>query len=191
MKRILGIALFVALIGAPVFAAGSPGATSSTGTGGELGFGIGQADVSQDTTGVDSAQFLGIRGGYDLNQAFEVEGQFSSSSESGQISGTDVDTTMRVLMVNGVYNFRPAKKEIVPYVLAGIGRADVEVKAAGSSADDSSMAYQVGGGTRIFFGKTKRTAVRMDLSLLRNETFNDSSTDRTLSAGLTWRLGGR
>ena len=191
MRRIVGFALLAALIGLPAFAATSSTTASSTGNGGELGFGIGQSNVSSDTTGVDTAQFLGVRGGYDLNQMFEVEGQFSSSSENGEIAGTDVDTTMRVLMVNGLYNFRPAKKEIVPYVMAGIGRADVTVEAAGSSVDDSSMAFQIGGGTRIFFGQTKRTAVRMDLSILRNDNFDDSSTNPTLTAGLTWRLGGR
>ena len=186
MKRILCCAALVALIGVPAFA----GSTSGSG-GGEIGFGFGQSDVSSDSTGIDSAQFLGVRGGYNLNKQFEVEGQLSSASENGDISGTSVDTTMRVLMVNGVYNFYPAKKEVVPYVMAGVGRADAEVSASGSSVSDNSVAYQVGGGTRIFFGKAKRAAFRMDLSLLHDTTFNDSTTSKTLTAGLTFKLGNR
>jgi opacity protein-like surface antigen len=185
MRKFLCSAALAALIGAPALAANGSGNT------GEIGFGIGQTDVGSEATGVDSTQYMGVRGGYDLNDIFQVEGQFATSSGDGDISGTDVDTTTQVLMVNGLYNFHPSKKEIVPYVMAGMGRADVEVEAAGQSFDDSSMAYQVGGGTRIFFGKTKRTAVRMDLALMRSDAFDESSTDRVLTAGLTWKLGGR
>jgi Outer membrane protein beta-barrel domain len=188
MKRILSFAMCSALvIAAPAMAA--PPSHSSPG-GGEIGFGVGQANVSSsDTTGIDSAQFLGVRGGYNFTKQWQLEGQVASSSESGDISGTSVDTTMRLIMVNGVMNFHPAKKEIVPYVMAGIGRADVEVDASGTNASDNSVAYQVGGGTRVFFGKTQRMAFRADLSFLRDTTFDDSTTSTTVTAGLTWKLG--
>jgi opacity protein-like surface antigen len=191
MKRILCLALLVVLaLAAPAFA-GSPGNKNHSGNGGEIGFGVGQTDVSSDTAGIDSAQVLGVRGGYHLNNQFQVEGQFASASDSGSISGTDVDTTMRLYMVNGVMNFHPHKKEIVPYVMAGIGRADVSVDAGGTTASDDSVAYQIGGGTRIFFGKSKTMAFRADLSMLRDTTFSDSSTLTTVTAGITWKLGGR
>lgn len=190
MKRILCFAVFAALVlGAPSFAANS--AANSAGNTGEIGFGVGQSDVGSDSTGVDSAQFLGVRGGYHFTDQFQLEGMFSSASADGDLAGTTVDTTMRVLMVNGVMNFHPRKKELVPYVMAGIGRADVEVEAGGVTGSDDSVAYQVGGGTRIFFGKTKRAAFRADLSFLRETTFNDSSTITTVTAGVTWKLGGR
>ena len=184
MKRILSFAVCTALaIAAPAMAA------QPSSTGGEIGFGVGQTSLSSDTTGIDTAQFLGVRGGYNFTQQWQLEGQLSSSSESGDISGTSVDTTMRLIMVNGVMNFHPAKKEIVPYVMAGIGRADVEVDASGTNVSDNSVAYQVGGGTRVFFGKTQRMAFRADLSFLRDTTFDDSTTSTTVTAGLTWKLG--
>jgi len=65
------------------------------------------------------------------------------------------------------------------------------VDAGGISASDNSVAYQVGGGTRIFFGKSKTMAFRADLSLLRDTAFQNSSTLTTVTAGLTWKLGGR
>jgi len=172
---------------APAIAAGG----GSNGSKGEIGFGVGQSDVGSDSTGVDSAQFIGVRGGYHLNDQWQVEGMFSSASENGDVAGTDVDTTMRVIMVNGVMNFHPRKKELVPYVMAGIGRADVEVDAGGTTGSDNSIAYQVGGGTRIYFGKAKRTAFRADLSLMKETTFDDSSTITTVTAGVTWKLGGK
>lgn len=187
MKRILCLALFAALaLGAPVFAANAPEKT------GEIGFDVAQANVSSsDTTGVDSAQFLGVRGGYQINKQWQVEGQFASSSENGSISGTDVNTKMQLYMVNGVMNFHPRKKEYVPYVMAGVGQADFSVDSTGARASDTSMAYQIGGGTRIYFGKTQRMAFRTDVSLLRQNTFSASSTLTTVTAGMTWKLGGR
>jgi len=188
MKRALCFAVCAVLaLSAPAFAANS----SSNSSKGEIGFGVGQSDVGSGSTGVNTAQFIGVRGGYDLNDQFQVEGMFSSASASGDVSGTSTDTTMRVIMVNGVMNFHPRKKELVPYVMAGVGRADVSVDASGSNGSDNSIAYQVGGGTRIYFGKTKRAAFRADLSLLKETTFNDTSTLTTLTAGVTWRLGGK
>jgi outer membrane protein with beta-barrel domain len=191
MKRILCLTLFVLVaLGAPAFAANNK-TNKSSDTGGEIGFGVGQSDVSSaDSSGINTAQFLGVRGGYHLNEQWQVEGQFASSSENGDIAGTSVDTTMRLYMVNGVMNFHPRKKEFVPYVMAGIGRADVSVDVSGTSASDNSVAYQIGGGTRIFFGKSKTMAFRADLSLLRDTAFQDSSTLTTVTAGLTWKLGG-
>jgi opacity protein-like surface antigen len=195
MKRILCFGLFVVLaLGAPAFAASSNSKnknSSNPSNTGEIGFEVAQASVDANTTGSDSAQFLGVRGGYHVNNQWEVEGQLSSASENGDISGTSVDTTQRLYMVNGVMNFHPRKKEFMPYVMAGVGRADVSVDASGTSASDNSMAYQIGGGTRIFFGKTKTMAFRTDLSLLKQNTFSESQTITSVTAGITWKLGGR
>ena len=64
-------------------------------------------------------------------------------------------------------------------------------RGTGSSVSDNGVAYQVGGGTRIFFGKTKTMAFRADLALMKENTFSDSTTFTTVSAGITWKLGGR
>jgi opacity protein-like surface antigen len=189
MKKILCLAMFVVLaLAAPAFAANNTNKSSNSNTG-EIGFAVGESDVNSNNNISSSAQFLGVRGGYHLNDQFQVEGQIASSSESGDVSGTSVDSTMHLYMVNGVMNFHPRKKEFMPYVLAGIGRADVSVDALGSSVSDNSVAYQIGGGTRIFFGKTKTMAFRADLSLLRENTFSESTTFTSVTAGITWKLG--
>jgi hypothetical protein len=191
MNRKLPLTLIAALVlGAPAFAA-SPTSGSGTESRGEIGFGVGQSDVGADEIGVDSAQFLGLRGGYNFNPQFQVEGQFSKASENGDVAGTGVDSTIELYMVNAVLNFHPPKKEFVPYVMAGVGRADVSVDAGSVSASDNSTAYQIGGGTRVYFGESKRMAFRADVSMMKESTFDDNSTITTFTGGLTFRLGGR
>ena len=101
-----------------------------------------------------------------------------------------MDGTFRMYMVNGVYNFQ-TPKDIVPYVLGGIGMMDNEFKSSGVSVNDSSTAYQLGAGSRFFFGKAKKAAFRVDLAMIQESTFDDTSTHTNVSAGFSWRLGGR
>jgi hypothetical protein len=75
--------------------------------------------------------------------------------------------------------------------MAGIGMADTEVKVAGVSNTDNSTAYQVGAGSRFFFGKKKTTAFRVDLSMIQETTFDETSTHKNVSAGFSWKLGNR
>jgi hypothetical protein len=57
------------------------------------------------------------------------------------------------------------------------------------SVDDSSTAYQFGGGSRFFFGKEKKMAARVEVSWINEDTFDESSTHTNIVGGLTWRLG--
>ena len=154
---------------------------------GEVGFDYGSTDYDSDT-GLDSSDSLSIRGGYHMTNLFQVEGQYMTADATTEDLGVDVDASTDILMVNGVFNFHP-KKEITPYVLVGMGRADVSVESTGVSADDSGMAYQIGAGSRFFFGKNKRTAFRVDLSRISQDTFDESTTNTTFAGGFTWRLG--
>ncbi len=181
MKRILCASIVV------LFAFTVP-ALAGIGEGnGEVGFDYGSTNYDSNT-GIDSSDSLAIRGGYFVSQLFEVEGQFINSDESTDISGTNVDTSMNLFMVNGVFNFHP-RPEIVPYVLVGVGMADLQVDVPGLSQSDSAMAYQIGAGTRFFFGKSKRAAFRVDISRVTEETFNNNSTHTNFSGGFTFRLG--
>ena len=181
MKRILSVA-FVALL------AFSAPALAGIGAGnGEIGFDYGNTNYDSDT-GLDSSDSLSVRGGYFMTKLFQIEGQYISADDQAEVLGTDIDTSMDIMMVNGVFNFHP-NKDITPYVLVGLGRADVALDASGTSVDDSGTAYQVGAGSRFFFGKNKRTAFRVDLSMINEETFDESSTHTTFAGGFTWRLG--
>ena len=59
----------------------------------------------------------------------------------------------------------------------------------GLSVDDSGVAYQVGGGSRFFFGESKRAAFRLDVALVSEDSFDDSSTHTNITGGFTWKLG--
>jgi opacity protein-like surface antigen len=183
MKRISGLLLLMVLV------VSAPALAGIGDQNGEIGFNYGSTQLDSDT-GFDSATSLALRGGYFLNKSIEIEGQIASSSENTQIAGNDADGTFRMYMVNGLYNFQ-TPKEITPYVMAGIGMADTEVKVAGVSNTDNSTAYQVGAGSRFFFGKKKTTAFRVDLSMIQETTFDETSTHKNVSAGFSWKLGNR
>ena len=122
---------------------------------GEIGVGYGSTDIDS-SIGIDSAAHYTLRGGYLFNDQLEIEGQFASANEDTSIFGIGtIDTTMNLYMVNGLYNFHP-RQDITPYILVGIGMADMEFDVLGLSASDNSVAYQVGGGSRFFFGQEKR-----------------------------------
>jgi len=91
-----------------------------------------------------------------------------------------------------VFNFHPSNKSIVPYVLGGIGAATLTFDLdPGPKTDDSGVAYQVAGGSRFFFGMKKRVAVRVEVSVIRENTFDTNSQHIGVTGGFTWRLGGQ
>ena len=182
MKKLLYAVLVMVFAAAPALATGMKEGNA------ELGAGIGSTQLDSDT-GFDSGTSLAVRGGYFFNPNWELEGQLSQASADTDVAGTTVDGTFNMYMVNGVYNFQ-TPKEIVPYVLAGIGIADNQVEASGlGSTSDSGHALQIGGGSRFFFGKEKRAAIRVDLAWIQENTFDDTQTNTNLSAGFTWKFG--
>jgi opacity protein-like surface antigen len=148
---------------------------------GELGVGVGSTQMDSDYANLDSGTSLAVRGGYFFKPAWELEGQLASTT--ADVSGTSDDATFRTYMVNGVYNFQ-TPKAIVPYVLAGVGMADAEFQ----NQSDNATAFQVGGGSRFFFGKEKRAALRVDISMIQQQ-FDTTTNDMNISAGFSWRLG--
>ena len=67
---------------------------------------------------------------------------------------------MGAFLVNGVFNFHPSEI-VVPYALVGVGRVAVlDLRTSSDSGfDEDGPAFQVAGGVRLFFGKSKRAAV--------------------------------
>jgi len=147
-----------------VFALSAPAMAAVVAGGGEIGFDYGNTQLDSNT-GLDSATSLAVRGGYFVNDLFQVEGQFASTSDNQDVLGTSVDARMKLYMVNGVFNFNSGK-DLTPYVLVGVGMINNTFEVPGFTFDDSGVAYQVGAGSRFYFGKAKRTAFRVDLSMI-------------------------
>lgn len=184
MKKYLGVALLISAVWfLPAHAAIGQGNT-------EIGVNYGNTSYDSNT-GLDSSDSIALRGGYFVTNLFQVEGQFATTDATSSEAGTDVKASTDLMMVNGVFNFMN-KKDITPYALVGVGQAKVNVDGTGlPSANDSGTAYQIGAGSRFFFGKAKRAAFRLDVSRVTQDTFDEKTSNMTFAGGFSWRLGGK
>jgi opacity protein-like surface antigen len=158
---------------------------------GEIGFEFGFTDFDSNTNSGTGGSFS-IRGGYHFTRLFELEGQLVAANvtDFNKPGYLIQNTTMGAFLINGVFNFHPGDN-VVPYVLAGLGRVAVLdlTPVFGGGFDEDSPAFHVAAGSRFFFGKSKRAAVRVEVSLLREDNFDETSTHGSFTAGFTWRLG--
>lgn len=164
----------------------SPSAVRAGGGAAELGFDAGWTDLT-DNAENDSGTRFGLRGGYLFKPWFQLEAQASrtSADEAG------LEARLNTVFVNGVFNMRPTTR-IEPYVLTGVGRANMKVSASGvGSVDDSGAAYQVGAGSRFFLNDSRNIAIRVELARLHERSFDDGTDYNNVTTGLTWRPGRR
>ena len=187
MKRHILAALVAALTAAVPAIAGIGGHN------GEIGFDFGYTDFDQDLSDSNGGR-LAIRGGYHFTDWFQIEGEDVGMGSSGSIGGQNVDTTIGAFFVNGVFNFHPGKGSVVPYVLGGAGLATIRLNFNPGHANDTGGASQIAAGCRFFFCSKKRTALRLEASVLHHKTSdliisNQTFTEKSLTAGFTWRLG--
>jgi hypothetical protein len=184
MKKVLGVAVLASV------ACFVPAHAAITQGNGEVGVNYGSTSYDSNT-GLDSSSQLALRGGYFMTSLFQIEGQYANSDANSKDFGSDVKASTDLMMVNGVFNFMN-KKDITPYALVGLGQARVNVDATGlGSTNDSGTAYQIGAGSRFFFGKAKRAAFRIDVARVTEDTFNEKSTNTMVAGGFSWRLGGK
>ena len=183
-KALILLSCFFATLVSPVAAGIGQG-------NGEIGFGFGFMDFDSNINAETGGRFE-IRGGYHFTNLFQLEGQVLSANVTDfEAPGYSFqNTSMAAFLVNGVFNFGNSKVT-VPYVLGGVGRVGVLDVATDSGVgfDEDGPAFQVAGGVRLFFGKSKRAAVRLELSVLHENTFDESSNHTSLTVGFTWRLG--
>jgi outer membrane protein with beta-barrel domain len=178
-RNLTALALTLTLAAPPALAAG-------VGKGnGEIGFDIGGTRFDPNTSNKDGGRFV-FRGGYHFTDLFQIEGEIGASA----VSDNGVDITLATTFVNAVFNFQTRRKTIVPYVLAGAGRARLEFDFGGGlKPDDTSAASHLAAGCRFFFGKKDRSAVRVEVSEIYEKTFDTSAHHGNLVGGFTWTLG--
>ena len=182
MKRCLLILCATMLLGSPALAGIGKG-------NGEIGFDFGATGFDSEVSG-KSAFRLAFRGGYHFSKWFELEGESSASVHIVRegFYRDEADIVLSTIFVNGVLNFHSKSGNVVPYLLAGIGRARLDFRLA--NVDDTGAARQFGAGCRFFFGDHDQVAFRLQASRLMEDTFDETSTHTNYVAGFTWRLGG-
>jgi opacity protein-like surface antigen len=150
----------------------------------EIGFDAGWTGFDEDV--IDGSGWrLGFRAGFYLWDWVELEGQVSGSRGSEKAGIVDLDSTLLTALANGVFNLKRGKW--VPYALAGIGGANLQVSPGISSFSDFGLAWQSGGGARYFVGKN--VAVRGEVTFLREKTFDVWNGHWTVSGGVSWTFG--
>jgi len=142
------------------------------------------SNVSQD----DSGSRYGVRVGRFITDHFELELQYIEQ-EAGE-AGVAIESSS--FFVNGSWNFYP-NDHLGLYTLLGLGSTDVDVEFSDRGrlfrASDDGFAFQAGIGFRFFFGDEDRGNFRLELTSLTEDSFSNTSSHLSLTAGLGWRLG--
>lgn len=132
---------------------------------------------------------ISLRGGRHRTRWLQWEAQFTQASvEEEPLPGAGRKITLSAALVNALVNFHP-RAGVVPYLLAGLGLAKMELEAVGLSSDDTAAGYQIAGGSRFFFGQGSPVALRIELGILGNDAFEHTYFHPSVAAGLTFRLG--
>src|SRR5262245_42724668 len=132
---------------------------------------------------------LSLRGGPHRTRWLQWEVQVTHASvEEEPLPGATRKITLSAALVNAVFNFHP-RADVVPYLLAGLGLASMELEAVGLSESDTAAGYQIAGGSRFFFGQGSPVALRIELGILGNDAFENTYFHPSVAAGLTFRLG--
>ena len=196
---------FLLVLLLPLFAPAIPASAGVFEGNGEIGFDFGWVDLEgRDYRGGAGQGRFTLRGGYHLNDHFQLEAQLIGTEFDGPGGGDSLGG----IFANAVFNFHPGEV-VVPYVLVGVGAVSLE-SAFGHGHDghhhslhsphsphshsyddeyEGSGALQLGVGSRFFFGPG-RTAIRLEASVLAFEDeFDREHSLLSLSVGLTWRLG--
>jgi hypothetical protein len=163
------IAVAVLLLATPALAAPKPG-------GGEIGFDIGFTEFDSDYPSSGTVRF-DVRAGWQASRLFQLEGQLGVADDS------DVDLTTGFL--NAVFNFYK-RDRTVPYILFGVGGARSDF----GSADDTAVAGQFAAGVRAY-GREGKMGIRLEMSTMWEDTFEQGWTHVNLVGGLTFDLSKR
>ncbi len=130
-----------------------------------------------------------LRAGRHETDQLQWEGQvIRGRVEETPLPGAQRRVTSTLALVNLVLNFHP-RRDVVPYVLLGVGLAKTKLEAVGLSTSDTQAGYQIGGGSRFFFGSRSAAALRVEIAILGNDAFEQSYFHTAIAAGLTFWIG--
>ena len=183
-KAVVGIALLSLLACAPVLAEGGEDGDWELGVYSGLFAPDSYADLDPD-----GGLVYGLRVGYFFTDRWSVEGSWQTlDSESDELGGDKVD--LSALRVNALYNFRPDEK-FRWFLTAGLGSESTEIPDA--DIDESDLSYNLGGGLRWYFGKSKKFGLRVDGRWVQAKVGGDVDENQTnyeATGGIYWSFGG-
>jgi OOP family OmpA-OmpF porin len=136
-----------------------------------------------------------VRGGYFLTDRWSVEGSWQTLSTEGNMAGPDPDVDLDARRGNILYSFRPGKK-FRWFLTVGIGLESIDasdVNASAPDVDESAFGYNLGGGGRWYFGKSRTWGVRADARWVSTDPGGDidgSQNNYEWNGGLLWSFGG-
>lgn len=149
----------------------------------EVGAGLGFMELD-DKLGGDSGLSADLRIGYFVTDRFQLEIQ--NTRASSILSGS-----FDALTLNAIYHW-DRKTRIVPYVLVGAGRADVDLDDFfGERPDDDGTALRAAVGARFWLGSKERASLRVEFGALNEDSFGEDSTHLGLTSSFSWRFGMR
>ena len=174
----------ILLIVAPI----APGRAGIRERDGEVGIDYARQRFDPELLGETGGRWS-LRGGMLMTDLLQWEGQITRGRvETTPLPGAERSVTLSLALVNLVVNFHP-REDVVPYVLLGVGIAKTRIEAVGLSSSDTETGYQIGGGSRFFFGKRSAVALRVELAIPGGDAFEHSYFHPSLGAGLTFRIG--
>ncbi|MEO1086803.1 MAG: outer membrane beta-barrel protein, partial [Acidobacteriota bacterium] len=101
-----------------------------------------------------------------------------------------LDGSFRATTLNALFYFGRNRRFLSPYGLVGVGRADVRLDNVLSPDDaDDATAFRAALGARFALGASDHAALRIELSVLREDAFGETSTLLGLTGVFLWRFG--
>lgn len=147
----------------------------------------------------DTGFGFNLNGGYNFDE-YRIEGEFgyksaelkNISAPGGSANMSNYDTTIRSFMINGYIDDIIAESAVTPYIGAGIGVLNGEIKGNGYSVDDTVPGYQLIAGVGVGINKN----ITLDISYRFQHAPNDfekngvkaSYLSSNVFAGMRWNF---
>ncbi|NTV98058.1 MAG: porin family protein [Chlorobiaceae bacterium] len=116
-----------------------------------------------------NSTYDGVADSYEYDSGYLVNGAFGLKSDSFRVEAeigyhqndfkyySDYNLTIWSLMANGYYDFSLNDSGITPYIMGGLGIANVNWEYSGVNDDDTAFAWQVGAG--VAFKAAEKTTI--------------------------------
>lgn len=155
----------------------------------EIGMQIGWTGFGTDVVRANGSR-ISLQGGVRVSRRFELEADITCLGGTERAPSGTPAFTLCTGSLGGLANFRTDAR-LMPYLRVAVGQAQLDrgAEAGVFDIEERSAALEAGFGGRLYLGKPKRFAVRLDASWLRTGVFGRWSTHASVALGVTYRMG--